>query len=182
MTDSTRPGACGVILPPPGPGNPGESTLLPQTASELGALGLSPREVAFDGRVGDQPSGEQLADIAPGPIFVARRTQFGSRGTRRRLVRYCAGIEDRFSHLKRGYRLGRSRLKGHEGRRTWSGWRCSPTTSTPSPSTPAERPLPLTHSPARAHKTSPKLPRRPPRRGRFTLSAVYPVVVASPPS
>ena len=32
------------------------------------------------------------------------------------------GIEGRISHLKRGYGLRRSRLKGHDGMRTWTGW------------------------------------------------------------
>jgi IS5 family transposase len=123
LTDSTGPGARGLILPPQtAPGNPGENTLLPQTASELAALGLSPREVALDGGFGDQLSGEQLADVAPDRIFVAGRSQPGSRSTRRRLARYRVGMEGRISHLKRGYGLGRSRLKGHEGQRTWSGW------------------------------------------------------------
>ena len=46
----------------------------------------------------------------------------GSRRTRRRLARYRTGAEGRISHLKRGYGLRRSRLKGHHGQRTWTGW------------------------------------------------------------
>ena len=30
--------------------------------------------------------------------------------------------EGRISHLKRGYGLGRSRLKGDQGRQVWTGW------------------------------------------------------------
>ena len=30
--------------------------------------------------------------------------------------------ERRFSHLKRGYGLRRSRLRGHAEARTWTGW------------------------------------------------------------
>jgi IS5 family transposase len=32
------------------------------------------------------------------------------------------GTEGRISHLKRSYGLRRSRLKGHEGQRIWTGW------------------------------------------------------------
>jgi transposase, IS5 family len=123
LTENTRPGARGLILPPATkPGNPGENSLLPQTAAELAALGLRPREVALDGGFGDQLSAEQLADIQPQRIYVAGRSEPGSRRTRRRLARYRVGMEGRISHLKRRYGLGRSRLKGNEGQRIWSGW------------------------------------------------------------
>jgi IS5 family transposase len=123
LTENTKPGARGVILPPvTAPGNPGENTLLPQTAAELEALQLCPREVALDGGFGDQLSAEQLAEVAPERIFVAGRSEPGSRRTRRRLARYRVGIEGRISHLKRRYGLGRSRLKGHQGQQIWSGW------------------------------------------------------------
>ena len=32
------------------------------------------------------------------------------------------GAEGRISHLKRGYGLDRSRLKGNEGHQIWGGW------------------------------------------------------------
>jgi len=35
---------------------------------------------------------------------------------------YRTGIEGRISHLKRGYGLKRSRLKGHDGAKAWTGW------------------------------------------------------------
>ena len=38
------------------------------------------------------------------------------------LQRYRTGAEGRISHLKRGYGLRRSRLKGDEGQKTWTGW------------------------------------------------------------
>jgi transposase, IS5 family len=123
LTASTKPGARGLILPPQtAPGNPGENTLLPQTAAELEALGLCPREVALDGGFGDQLSVDQLAGIGAERIFVAGRSEPGSRRTRRRLGRYRVGMEGRISHLKRRYGLGRSRLKGDEGQQIWSGW------------------------------------------------------------
>jgi IS5 family transposase len=107
LTEHTRPGARGLILPPAtAAGNPGENTLLPDTVAELNTLGLSPREVALDGGFGDQLSAEQLADIAPERIFVAGRSEPGSRRTRRRLARYRVGMEGRISHLKRGTASG----------------------------------------------------------------------------
>jgi len=38
------------------------------------------------------------------------------------LQRYRTGAEGRISHLKRGYGMRRSRLKGDEGQKTWTGW------------------------------------------------------------
>jgi len=35
---------------------------------------------------------------------------------------YRTGAEGRISHLKRGYGMGRSRLKGDQGRQIWTGW------------------------------------------------------------
>jgi IS5 family transposase len=40
----------------------------------------------------------------------------------RRLARYRTGCEGRSSHLKRGYGLRRSRLRGDQGQRIWTGW------------------------------------------------------------
>jgi IS5 family transposase len=36
--------------------------------------------------------------------------------------RYRTGAEGRISHLKRGYGMDRSRLKGDEGQQIWTGW------------------------------------------------------------
>lgn len=103
-------------------GNPGENTLLPETVAEIEGLGLHPREVALDGGFGHLKSDEQLASLEPERVFVSGRRESGSRRTRRRLRRYRTGTEGRISHLKRGYGLKRSRLKGHEGQQIWTGW------------------------------------------------------------
>jgi IS5 family transposase len=60
---------------------------------------------------------EDLADT----VHIAGRQKPGSRRTRRR-QRYRTGMEGRVSHLKRGYGLRRSRLKGDEGHQIWDGW------------------------------------------------------------
>jgi len=123
VTQNTKPGARGFVLPPSsGAGNLGENTLLPETAAELQGLGLAPREVVLDGGFGHLRSGEQLAEVEPERVFVSGRQEPGSARTKRRLRRYRTGVEGRISHLKRGYGLRRSRLKGQEGQRIWSNW------------------------------------------------------------
>jgi IS5 family transposase len=121
LTANTRRGARGLIVPAPSQiGNPKEDTLLPATAAELERLGLCPREVALDG--GFEPAQTNRALPATATISIAGRQQPASRRTGRRLTRYRVGSEGRISHLKRRYGLRRSRLKGHDGARTWVGW------------------------------------------------------------
>jgi len=123
VTPNTKRGARGLILPAPSlPGNPGEDTLLPQTVTELNQLGLAPKEVALDGGFNVAPTTEALEDLAPDRVFISGRQQPGSRRTQRRLQRYRTGAEGRISHLKRGYGIRRSRLKGDEGQKIWTGW------------------------------------------------------------
>ena len=90
--------------------------------AELDRLGLTPREVALDGGLVPGPTTQTLAGLAPTRTFISGRAEPGSRRTRRRLARYRTGCEGRISHLKRGYGLRRSRLRGHHGQRIWTGW------------------------------------------------------------
>jgi IS5 family transposase len=123
VTENTRRGARGLIVPSATAiGNPGEDTLLPNTVAELGRLGISPREVALDGGFNVGPTRETLEDLAPERVFISGRHQPGSKRTQRRMQRYRTGAEGRISHLKRGYGLDRSRLKGNEGQQIWTGW------------------------------------------------------------
>jgi transposase, IS5 family len=123
VTANTRRGARGYLLPAASaPGNPGENRLLDQTAAELERLGLRPREVALDGGFVPDPTAQTLAALAPTRTFISGRAEPGSRRTRKRLARYRTGCEGRISHLKRGYGLRRSRLKGDQGQRIWTGW------------------------------------------------------------
>lgn len=123
VTANTKRGARGFILPPASAaGNPGENELLPQTVAELGRLGLSPREVALDGGFQTKATSEALAPLAPERTFIAGRASPDSKRTQRRLARYRTGCEGRISHLKRRHGLRRSRLKGRDGERTWTGW------------------------------------------------------------
>ena len=123
VTANTGRGARGYVLPAASaPGNPGENRLLGQTVAELDRLGLTPREVALDGGFVPGPTVQTLAGVAPTRTFISGRAEPGSRRTRRRLARYRTGCEGRISHLKRGYGLRRSRLKGDQGQRIWTGW------------------------------------------------------------
>jgi len=123
VTEHTRRGARGLILPAASQiGNPGEDTLLPGTIAELKRLGISPREIALDGGFNVGPTRQALEDLKPDRVFIAGRQQPGSKRTQRRLQRYRTGAEGRISHLKRGYGLDRSRLKGDQGQQIWTGW------------------------------------------------------------
>jgi IS5 family transposase len=120
LTPNTRRGARGLILPAASQiGSPNESELLPRTANELERLGLRPRVVALDGGFPVEAANHHF----PGAdVFVAGRQHPPSRRSKKRLASYRAGSEGRISHLKRGYGLRRSRLRGHAGARTWTGW------------------------------------------------------------
>jgi IS5 family transposase len=121
ITENTRRGARGLILPAPSQsGSPNEPDLLPATGAELDRLGIRPREVAVDGGFFPDSVAEHLP--ATQRTFIAGRHGTGSRRSDRRLARYRVGSEGRISHLKRGYGLKRSRLKGHHGARTWVAW------------------------------------------------------------
>jgi transposase, IS5 family len=121
VTENTRRGARGFILPAATrPGNPAENTLLPDTIAELDRLEITPREMVCDGGFQHGPTRETVPDATS--VFISGRHQPGSRRTRKRQARYRTGIEGRISHLKRGYGMRRSRLKGHHGQQTWTGW------------------------------------------------------------
>jgi IS5 family transposase len=123
VTENTKRGARGFIAPVSTRlGNPKEDALLPDTISELDRLALRPREVALDGGFEKGPTSDALQQMAPDRVFIAGRQQPGSRRTQRRLARYRTGAEGRISHLKRGYGLRRSRLKGEPGMKAWTAW------------------------------------------------------------
>jgi transposase, IS5 family len=120
ITENTRRGARGLLLPAATKiGSPNESELLPATVGELDRLGVRLREAAFDGGFEPAQANRLLPDTK---VFVAGRQQPTTRRAKKRLAGYRVGAEGRISHLKRGYGLRRSRLRGHDGARTWVGW------------------------------------------------------------
>ncbi|HWD68592.1 MAG TPA: hypothetical protein VG293_00265, partial [Solirubrobacteraceae bacterium] len=80
--------------------------------------------IALDGGFNVSPTRQILEDhdLDPERVFISGRQQPGSKRTQRRMQRYRTGAEGRISHLKRGYGLDRSRLKGDEGQQIWTGW------------------------------------------------------------
>jgi transposase, IS5 family len=121
ITENTRRGARGLILPAPTRiGSPNEADLLADTAGEIRKAGLRPRDVAVDGGFQPGPVHEHLPDATN--AFIAGQQRTGSKHTDRRLARYRVGAEGRISHLKRSYGLRRSRLRGLDGTRTSVGW------------------------------------------------------------
>ncbi len=121
ICENTRRGARGLILPVATRiGSPNEHELLQKTGGRLDALGLRPRELALDGGFQSGPVEQHLPP--PDRTFIAGRRSAGSRKTNRRLAKFRVGVEGRISHLKRRYGLRRSRLKGHNGARTWAAW------------------------------------------------------------
>ena len=122
ITANTKKGARGFILPPQSQiGNPAEDTLLPDTAQELRNLDIKLKEIMVDGAFTTTATTTALDGLAD-TVHIAGRQEQGSPRTRRRRQRYRTGMEGRVSHLKRGYGLRRSRLKGDEGHRIWDGW------------------------------------------------------------
>ena len=120
VTENTRRGARGLILPAPSRiGSPNEPELLPDTVAELERAAIKPREAAFDGGFFPDQANTLLPDTA---VFIAGRQQPESRRPKKRLAGYRVGAEGRISHLKRSYGLRRTRLRGHDGARTWVGW------------------------------------------------------------
>lgn len=122
VTEHTRRGARGLILPPKlRAGSTTENTLLPETVAELERLNLSLREAACDAGFAATATQHELAKVGA-KVFITGTPYPGSRRTRRRLARYRVGAEGRIAHLKREYGAGRSRLRGTTGTRIWEGW------------------------------------------------------------
>ena len=118
ITANTKPGARGFTVPPQSQsGNPAEDILLPSTAAELARLEIKSREVMVDGGFNLTPTNTRSRAWPTGAHHRLPGTR--SRRTRRRRQRYRTGAEGRVSHLKRGYGLRRSRLKGDEGHQIW---------------------------------------------------------------
>jgi IS5 family transposase len=123
LTPNTKRGARGLILPPKlQAGSTHDNTLLPQTVQELIDLQLVPKEAAFDGGFGVHATAEAMGKLNTDVFIAGSGKMPSSQSTQRRLASYRVGCEGRISHLKRSYGARRSRLKGKDGARIWTGW------------------------------------------------------------
>jgi hypothetical protein len=109
-----------------------------------------------------------IADPDARPIFVAGRSEPGSRRTRRRLGRLPdrdrAASATPSAATASGARACRATRANGSGR----AWRSSPATSTRSPSEPVETLTPLHRSTTQPHSNRPSRPRQPPTARPFT--------------
>lgn len=122
ITGHTRRGARGLLLPPKlQAGSTHENALLTETMTEITSLQLKLEEASFDAGFLPEQTAQALAQVGA-KTFIVGAKNHGSRRTRRRLARFRVGCEGRISHLKRGYGLGRSRLRGTAGARIHAGW------------------------------------------------------------
>ena len=124
VTENTRRGARGFILPAAhAAGQPGRE---PAAAADRRRARPRRDPAARDRRstAGSCPArpARRSPTSTDDQIQISGRHEPGSRRTRKRRARYRTGIEGRISHLKRGYGLRRSRLKGDDGMRIWTGW------------------------------------------------------------
>jgi IS5 family transposase len=122
VTPSTKHGAKALLLPPKlRAGSTHENALLPETAAELDALGITPKEAAVDAGFIRADTEKALPGI--GRIFIAgSKENTGSQRTRRRLAKFRVGCEGRISDFKREHHGGRCRLKGNAGAHIWESW------------------------------------------------------------
>ena len=122
ITANTKRGARGFVLPPKSQtGTRRRTRCCPTPRPRLKNLNITLKEIVLDGGFMPTPTNTTLEDLAD-TIHIAGRQESGSRRTRRRRQRYHTGAEGRISHLKRGYGLRRSRLKGDTGHQIWTGW------------------------------------------------------------
>ena len=123
LTSGTHRGARGLLLPPTlHVGSPHENELLPDTATRLDKVGISPKVAAFDGGFTLKATRAAMAETNSEVFIVGSKSNSGSPRHQRRLARYRVGCEGPISHLKRQFGGRRSRLKGETGARIWTSW------------------------------------------------------------
>ena len=122
VTEHTRKGARGLILPPKlRAGSTPENLLLAETVAELEGLRIKLREGACDAGFIAEETQRELGKVGA-KVWISGSPHPGSHRTQRRLARYRVGAEGRIAHVKREYGAGRSRLRGSTGARIWEGW------------------------------------------------------------
>lgn len=111
-------------------GNPPDAPqLTPAIQRVTQRTGKAPRAVTADRGYGDARVEDALADLGVQRVAIprkgkstkARREHEHSRPFRR-LVKWRTGSEGRISYLKRTYGWRRTRVRGHDGAKTWCGY------------------------------------------------------------
>jgi transposase, IS5 family len=121
ITSNTRRGTRGYLLPPAlRVGSSNETDLLPDTVAALDRLDLHVREAALDGGFPTETSRELLSQRVA-QIHITGRAMLPTPKAGRRTASYRVGCEARIAYLKRRYGLRRTRVRGHQGARIWTG-------------------------------------------------------------
>jgi hypothetical protein len=121
VTENTRRGARGFILPAPTrPGNPAENTLLGDTINELDRLDI--RRGSWSATAASKPTRPATPSPTPRACSSPDATNPGRVAPANAKPATAPASTAASRHLKRGYGLRRSRLKGHDGQQTWTGW------------------------------------------------------------
>ncbi|WP_433207083.1 ISNCY family transposase [Nocardia sp. CA-107356] len=110
-------------------GNPSDARqLIPAVENVITASGRTPATVVADRGFGTAANDKALAELGVRHIGLQRngtlsKTRREHERTRsfRRMRNWRIGVEARISHLKRGFGLRRTRMRRHEGARTWIG-------------------------------------------------------------
>jgi hypothetical protein len=139
VTENTRRGARGFILPPATmPGNPAENRLLPTTVTELERLGIRPSELVGDG--GSRPARRSLRCPKSRPSGSSSRAAtnraHGAPANAARVTAPASKGASATSNAATGCAAAASRAI--KASRSGPAGRSSPTTSTRSPSEPPD--------------------------------------------
>lgn len=106
-------------------GNPFDADTLQPLLQQAKAIGMRVRTVFADRGFGNEAGDAAIrAEAIQDQVIprVGRPAPVEATRSWRRRYRWRAGAEGRISHLKRQYGLGRTRLKGHNGARIWTGY------------------------------------------------------------
>lgn len=111
-------------------GNPPDADLLaPAIERAVRRVGKVPKAVTADRGYGEAHVEDKLTELGVANVVIPRkgkpstaRRQVEQQRPFRRLVKWRTGAEGRISVLKRDYQMGRTRIDGIDGARTWVGY------------------------------------------------------------
>jgi IS5 family transposase len=106
-------------------GNPFDTETLRPILKGAKAIGMRVRTVFADRGFGNEAADAAIAaEGIPDQVIprVGKAAPVEATRSWRRRYRWRAGAEGRISHLKRRFRVNRTRLKGHTGAQIWMGY------------------------------------------------------------